>query len=101
MTNEEIRADRRRHQKKLNHERFKRFLWFTSIFISIFVFFEYYENLLILLPLLFLQFYTFQKLKKIDHSIRVLKLCVLFLEVAEDPSDKNKLKEISAIFRKQ
>lgn len=99
MTDKEIRADRNRHQKKLNINRFKRLLWFISIFISIFVFFEYYNNILIILPLLLLQFYTFEKLKKLDHNIRLLKLCVKFLEVAEDPSDKSKVKEVVEIFR--
>lgn len=99
MTDKEIRADRNRHQKKLNINRFKRLLWFISIFISIFGFFEYYNNILIILPLLLLQFYTFEKLKKLDHNIRLLKLCVKFLEVAEDPSDKSKVKEVVEIFR--
>ena len=99
MTDKEIRADRNRHQKKLNINRFKRLLWFISIFISIFVFFEYYNNILIILPLLLLQFYTFEKLKKLDNNIRLLKLCVKFLEVAEDPSDKSKVKEVVEIFR--
>jgi hypothetical protein len=100
MTDKEIRVDRNKHQKKLNIERFKRFLWFLSVFISIYFLCEFYDRILFVLPLLFLQFYTYKNLKKIDHSIRILKLCVMFLEVAEDPSDKNKVKEVVEIFRK-
>lgn len=101
MTKEEIIADRKRHQRKLNIERFKRLLWFISIFISIYLFFEFYDRILLVTPLIILQLYSYKKLKKIDHSIRVLKLCIVFLEVAEDPSDKNKCKiDINELFNK-
>jgi hypothetical protein len=100
MTEKEIIADRKRHQKKLNIERFKRFLWFLFVFISIYLLCEFYDRILFVLPLLLLQFHTYKKLKKIDHRIRILKLCVMFLEVAEDPSDKSKVKEVVEIFRK-
>jgi hypothetical protein len=99
MTKEEIIADRKRYQKKLNIERFKRLLWFISIFISIYLFFEFYDRILLVTPLIILQLYSYKKLKKIDHSIRVLKLCVIFLEVAEDPSDKSKVEKVIDVLK--
>lgn len=100
MTKKEINADKIKYQKKLIKSQFKRFIWFITVFITLYLILEFYDLLFVSIPLLAIQFFVYSQLKKLHHNIKLLKLCITFLEAAEDPSDKSKVEEVAAIFRK-